>query len=150
IPRVVVFAGHMLDALDRPQERFPLCLAEPVKSTIKNWLKSHNAVIGFSSAACGADILFQEALAELGSERNVVLPYGSDDFIRASVAIRTSEENEAWAERFRRLIASAARVVQASSTRLYSGSRSYDFANQMLHGLAMVRAAELETDLIGL
>jgi class 3 adenylate cyclase/tetratricopeptide (TPR) repeat protein len=150
LPRVVVFAGHMLDRVDRPIERFPSRLADAVKATITGWLQRENALVGFSSAACGADILFQEAITELGGEPYVVLPFGSDEFKRDSVAILTPEENEVWADRFHTTIGRAARIVQASSTRLHHGAVSYDFANQLLCGLSMVRAAELETSLVGL
>src|SRR5256885_16836613 len=44
----------------------------------------------------------------------------------------------------------AARVVTASAARLEIGGVSYEFCNQMLLGLASIRARQLETDLIPL
>jgi hypothetical protein len=75
MPRVAVFAGHMIDLPGRPAERFPSGVADGVYRAIRDWLKCENALVGFASAACGADILFHEALCELDGESYVVLPY---------------------------------------------------------------------------
>ncbi|MDB5387717.1 MAG: uncharacterized protein JWM11_3363 [Planctomycetaceae bacterium] len=149
-PNVAVFAGHMLDRPDRPDERFPARLETAVKAAIKMWLKQNNVQMGFSSAACGADILFQEAIAELGGESYVILPFGADEFIPQSVAILSPEENPSWIRRARDVVRRASRVVRASSSQLVFGSASYDFANQLINGLALIRAGELSTRMLGL
>jgi class 3 adenylate cyclase/tetratricopeptide (TPR) repeat protein len=147
LPKVVVFSGHMIDKPDRPRERFPARLADAVKAELRTWLRDERALVGFSSAACGADILFQEALHELGGEAYVVLPFESDQFVGASVNIG-SEGN--WQERYHAVLKAATQVVTASAQRMKAGSISYDYANLVLHGLATVRARQLETDLVGL
>ena len=147
IPQVVVFAGHMIDRRDRSTERFPARLAGAVKAAIKEWLQSKNALIGFSSAACGADILFQEALRELGGECRIILPYHEQEFLEDSVDIIPGAD---WNDRFQDVVQHASEVVRVSTTRLRYGSVAYDFANQILHGLAVRRADELETRLLGL
>jgi hypothetical protein len=67
--QVVTFAGHMIDRPERNDRRFPRALAPRVKETLKGHLraKGENLVV-FSSAACGADILFLEAVLELGGQ----------------------------------------------------------------------------------
>jgi class 3 adenylate cyclase len=150
IPKVVVFAGHMFDRPDRSIPRFPLRYAETVKTSIKDWLARNNVLVGFSSAANGADILFQEALFELGGETNVILPYEAKEFIRDSVTILGTNEDHDWERRAHGVINQAARVVRASSTQLYLDSDSYVFANQIMNGLAMIRARELDSQLLGL
>ena len=150
IPRVVVFSGHMLDRPERKIERFPSRLAQQVKATIKGWLSDHRALIGFSSAANGSDLLFQEALRELNGESHLILPYLQADFVQDSVAILGGEQDREWIARSHTVIDLAARVVQASPSRLLLGGESYDFANQMINGLAMMRARELDTPLVAL
>jgi class 3 adenylate cyclase/tetratricopeptide (TPR) repeat protein len=147
IPKVVIFVGHMIDRPDRPQVRLPPERAGAVKTTIRLWLKQHNGLVGFSSGACGSDILFQEALRELGGECNLVLPYNESEFLKDSVEIRGDGE---WGQRFQKVVDNATRVVRASSTRLYFGSVSYEFANSFTHGLAMRRAEQLETSVLRL
>lgn len=148
IPAVVVFTGHMIDRPGRSPERFPARLDAQVKATIKDWLQRHpKARVGFSSAACGSDILFQEALHEVGGECHLVLPYEEDEFVRDSVDIIPGA---GWGQRFINVLNNAVDVVRASRTQLISGSASYDFANTLIAGLAKRRAAELETSSVGL
>jgi class 3 adenylate cyclase/tetratricopeptide (TPR) repeat protein len=147
IPGVAVFSGHMIDQQDRPSERFPERFANAVKNSIRNWLLDNNVRIGFSSAACGSDLLFQEALYELGGECHVVLPYEEQQFIKDSVDITG---NPVWVSKFQTVLQNAAQVVYTSSQKMQAGSVSYDYANLVLHGLATVRAGELETEPLGL
>ena len=44
-----------------------------------------NAGIGFSSAACGTDILFLEAMIARGAAVHIVLPWPADEFVKTSV-----------------------------------------------------------------
>lgn len=146
LPRVVVFSGHMIDQPDRPQPRFPPELEPAVFAAMRTWLKDINGLIGFSSAARGADLLFLEAVNDLGGETHVVLPYHQDEFITDSVEIAGAG---GWRNRFERQLA-VSRVVYASSSRPLVGGLAYDYANQLVHGLGLVRARELETGLVGL
>jgi hypothetical protein len=147
IPNVVVFAGHMIDRDGRAEARFPAGAEHVVKSAIKRWLQQHNALVGFSSAACGADILFQEALHELGGECRLVLPYRDDQFIVDSVDI-VSEGN--WPERFATVMSHAAQIIYTSDGPSFQTVASFGFANEVRHGLARLRADELRTKLVGL
>lgn len=147
IPKVVVFVGHMIDRPDRRQDRFRPERAGAVKTAIKSWLKQHHALVGYSSGACGSDILFQEALRELGGECNLILPYNEDQFLVDSVEIRGDGD---WGRRFQKVVDNATRVIRASRTRLYFGSVSYEFANSLTHGLALRHAEQLETSVLRL
>jgi len=86
IPAVAIFTGHMLDAPDRIVRRFPLNLEPAVREAIDRWLDANDVQIGVSSAACGGDILFQEALIERGSESHIILPFREELFLRTSVS----------------------------------------------------------------
>jgi len=144
IPRVVVFAGHLVDRPGRPQPRFPPGLEPAVQRAIGDRLSRLGPAIGFASAACGADILFLEALAELGSTSRIVLPYNRDEFVRNSVDIVPGGD---WSARFDRVIGRAAEVTVASEHPIGSGSTSYEYAFRLLDGSAGIRADELDTEL---
>jgi class 3 adenylate cyclase/tetratricopeptide (TPR) repeat protein len=139
IPRVVVFAGHMIDRPNRTPARLPAALAGSVRQSIRTWLTDNRALIGYSSAACGADLLFQQAVQELGGESRIVLPYDEDQFKAESVAFAGEE----WSTLFDEVLSRATQVVIASPRRTQGDGIGYDYANLILHGLATVRATEL-------
>jgi class 3 adenylate cyclase len=139
MPTVVLFAGHMIDRPGRTPPRFPQDRCPAVAAAIRAWLGGREVGVGFSSAACGADILFQEALADCAVERRVILPFPEEMFLPTSV---DRDGSGAWSERFRAVI-TAARVVRASRTPLRYPEVSYAYANQLILGLARSRAEQL-------
>jgi class 3 adenylate cyclase len=143
-PKVLVFAGHMIDFPDRKTPRFPPSLAVTVARIIRERLSSLHVEAGFATAACGAPILFHEAVQALGGESHVVLPYGRDEFVADSVAIR---EDMDWTSRFDHVLEKARRVVLASPQRLDEGSVVFSYANQLLLGLGLIRAHQLRCEL---
>ena len=144
-PRIVVFTGHMIDAPDRPDPRFPPAAESRVKNAIARRLDSLRAHISFSSAACGSDILFLEAMLERGGEINVVLPSAPTDFIAESVATISSGH---WRERFERVLARATTVVLTSQES--TGAVFLGYANLIMYGLAKARARQIDGDLSAL
>ena len=99
-PVVAAFVGHMIDHPDRVNGRFPASIEGQIKQAITSALNTVNARIGFSSIANGGDILFAEALEELGGEVNLFLPFSQKDFLDASVSFAGGQ----WTERFQRLV----------------------------------------------
>lgn len=99
-PVVVAFVGHMIDHPEHLQPRFPPSMEQEVKHAILNAIKTLNAKIGYCSLACGADILFAEAMEEAGGEVNLFLPFKKTDFLEASVRFA----GDGWVDRFTRLI----------------------------------------------
>jgi len=87
--------------------------------------------------------LFLETLRELGGETHIVLPYAKEQFIKDSVNIAAVD----WKQRFEQVLKDANSVIVASSERLEEGSMSFEYANLLLHGLADIRARQLETSL---
>ena len=147
VPPVMVFAGHMIDRADRKTPRFPPEQEQVVAQRIKDIIDQVKPGFGFSSAACGSDIIFLEAMLQYGAEISVVLPYDAERFIADSVDIIPGSN---WRRRFDDVVRKAARVVTASRERLEIGGVSYEFCNEMLLGLASIRARQLETDLVPL
>jgi class 3 adenylate cyclase/tetratricopeptide (TPR) repeat protein len=144
MPKVAVFTGHRVDEAGRPQPRFPNELAPVLQTAIQGRLIASNVRIGYSGAASGADILFLEAMLALGGRTHIVLPCNPDQFIAESVASSGAD----WTRRFSNALSSADEVIIASDQRLKFGSVAYDYANELAHGLATVRAGELDTELV--
>lgn len=144
IPRVLVFSGHMIDQPHRGKPRFPKELEPAVTNAIRSRLETADAGLGYASAACGSDILFLEAMLDREGEICIVLPYEREEFIRESVNLIPEAK---WRIRFEGVLKHATRVVIASTQRLEIGGVSHDYANQLLLGLARIRAGQLETEL---
>ena len=145
IPCVVVFTGHMIDRPDRNEARFPQALESAVANKIQQQIDSLKPGFGFSSAACGSDILFVEAMLDYGAEVSIVLPYNREAFIRDSVEVAPASKK--WGARFEGVLGRAARVITASNQRLEIGGVSYEFCNELILGLATIRAHQLDTAL---
>ncbi|MEO8675629.1 MAG: adenylate/guanylate cyclase domain-containing protein [Casimicrobiaceae bacterium] len=138
---VVAFAGHMIDAPGRGTPRFPAALAPAVQATLRAELARFHSPIVYSSAACGADLIFIEAALAIGAEVNVVLPFDRLDFIRTSVAIGGA----GWVERFDAALDRATRVIYATEEGYLDDDVLFDYAAMLLEGLASLRATQLET-----
>jgi class 3 adenylate cyclase len=147
IPCVILFAGHMIDRPDRPSPRFPSELEPFVAKEIRNKINKLKPGFGFSSAACGSDILFIEAMLNIDAKVLVALPYEKEQFIRDSVDFVPGSD---WRARFESVLARVARVIMVSTQRLEIGGVSYDFCNDMLLGLATIHARRLDTPLVSL
>ena len=141
VPDVIAFAGHMIDAPGRPEPRFPAALAPEVGAALREHLARLHRPIVYTSAACGADLIFIEAALDVGAEVNVVLPFDRQDFIRTSVAVG----GESWNERFAAALARVSRVIMATEESHLGDDVLYEHAATLLEGLAILRAAQLET-----
>jgi class 3 adenylate cyclase/tetratricopeptide (TPR) repeat protein len=147
IPRVAVFAGHMIDQPGRPTPRFPNYLAPQVYEQIAEILRRLDAGIGVASAACGSDILFLEAMLKREGEINIILPFLKEEFIKTSVDLVPGSD---WGPRFEVVLEQAAQVIVASENRASGNAMVYEYANLLLDGLAILRAKMLDTELIPL
>jgi class 3 adenylate cyclase len=147
IPPVVVFSGQMIDSPDCRTQRFPLELEGSVREAIRARLEKINPGFGYASAACGTDILFLEALLEIGSDVHIVLPYNQKDFLEDSVQVIPGGN---WKARYQKILETATEVLTASEQQIAGGKISYEYADLMLFGLAATRARQLGTDLIPL
>jgi hypothetical protein len=140
-PDVLAFAGHMIDANDRPEPRFPAALEPAVAAALREHLARLHAPILYTSAACGADLICLEQALDLGAEVNVVLPFDRDDFVRTSVATG----GEGWVARFDQALSRAARVIMATVEGHLDDDVLYEHAAKLVEGFTMLRAAQLQT-----
>jgi class 3 adenylate cyclase len=148
---VIAFTGHMIDAPDRARAgrppRFPqsIELERAVKSQIVHLLEARNAKVGYSSLACGSDILFAEAMLERRAELHVVLPFAKDDFIATSVSFGSELPAwQKWRKRFDAVLAAIGRdrIHFATSEPYLETHALFQFLNEMMQGLAVLRARE--------
>lgn len=144
-PQVVIFTGHMLDTPDRKQPRFQASAERVIYTRILDTLRQWETQIGFSSAAGGADILFLEALKELGAETNIVLPHPPELFIKTSVACVNDSD---WVTRFERVLGNARQVTVLSES--VGDELTYHFTGIVMAGLASLRTSQLCGKLRGL
>ncbi len=144
LPPVVVFSGHMIDAPERLQPRFPGELAARAKKAIKQALKKHNPGFGYSSAACGGDIIFLESILELGGEIHIVLPGKLERFKELSVDRHPDFD---WSGRFEKVMKRVGRSVAAAEDAIDGSPESYRYANLLFHGMARDHADRLGTQL---
>lgn len=95
----VLFAGHMIDTSDRKAPRFPEEKSEEARKLIREQLEElidlEYQLIGYASAAPGADILFHETCQELKIPSTICLPIPADDFGRL-----VFENLDSWRSRF--------------------------------------------------
>lgn len=147
IPRVVAFTGHRIDLPARGQPRFPASAEGAVRAAIAQRLQKLGAGFGYASAACGSDIIFLEEMLKRGGEIHIVLPCSPAEFRIESV---DAAGRPGWGARFERLLRRAARVHVANDHGKAPGSLGFEYANLLLDGMARLRAASLDTDLVPL
>ena len=147
LPGVGLFAGHMIDLPDRGYTRFSEERVAAVQARINAVLAEHNILIGYGSAACGADLLFLHGVLERpGGEVHVVLPFERERFWSESV-MRTPG-HEAWGRVFERVLGAAASVTELADSPCWFEGNALAFGNRVLHGLAERRAREFGDPLL--
>jgi hypothetical protein len=121
----VVFSGHMIDAPDRPQPRFPADKEDLARAAIRDRMEQIRAaveqdsedpceIIGIAGASDGGDLLFHEVCRELRIPSHVLLPVPELVYRATALSRRASR----WAERYHAVLRTAAdvRVLGRSHT----------------------------------
>lgn len=147
IPKVVVFSGHRVDSPERANPRFPAAAEFGAGQAIRQKLDAIGAGFGFAGAAAGGDLLFHEAMLARGGEISIVLPYPEAEFLEDSVL---SSAGGGWGDRFARILSTATDVTVATGGRFVEGGILHQYANDLLLGMAAIRAAELDTTVVPL
>jgi len=142
VPRIVVFTGHMIDAPGRASPRLPAGAEDALATRIAERLQALQAGFGYCSAACGADLLFIEAMLARGAEVHITLPFAREDFIATSVAFA----GEHWVRRFEQALARATSVTYGVQERYLGDESLYAYAGALIQGAALMRARELESE----
>ncbi|MBN2323265.1 MAG: DUF4071 domain-containing protein [Spirochaetes bacterium] len=142
IPPVIAFTGHMIDRPERKSPRFPPGLEQPVREEIEKRIETLDAGIGYSSCACGSDIIFLETMQERKAETNIVLPFELDDFYHTSVTFAGEE----WKNRLDDVLVKSSSVSFATEGKYSGDDLLFDYTNRILMGKAILTAELLQTD----
>jgi class 3 adenylate cyclase len=142
IPPVIAFTGHMIDKPERKTPRFPKEIEQEVMKEIVERIEKHKAGIGYSSSACGSDILFLEAMQARKAEINIILPFEIDDFYKTSVLFA----GEDWKERLHDVLVRASSVLFATEGKYSGDDLLFDYANNIIMGKTILRSELLETE----
>jgi class 3 adenylate cyclase len=142
VPPVVAFSGHMIDASGRRPSRFPTEIEDDVTKAVYDVLERVNPGIGYSSAACGSDIIFLECMQERKAETNVILPFVLDDFMQTSVLFA----GNSWVDRAHRTLKQSTQMLMATEGKYSGDDLLFDYANRIIMGKTILRADLLETD----
>lgn len=97
--RVFLFSGHMIDASNREDERFPERLVDAAAQQIAAQLDALDVGpddLALTQGACGGDLLFAEACVARGVRMTWLQPFNEPDFILRSV-VRCGEH---WRQRY--------------------------------------------------
>ncbi len=112
--QVIVCSGHMIDAPDRQDKRFPQELEGAVRECLRRELEAASVgpgTLAISGGARGADILFAELAHEMGADLLMLLALPEPELVAQSV--RLPGDAGRWEERFHRLVEHAEVAVQS-------------------------------------
>ncbi len=138
MPGIIHYCGHMISPPNTPG-RFQADEEAEITERIAAPVAENDVGAGFGSLACGADIIFAEALLEREAELNVVMPFNAEEFKRTSVA----RGGEGWVERFDRCLEEAHSVTYATDDEYLDDDVLFGYAAEIAMGLARLRAFSL-------
>jgi hypothetical protein len=150
-PRVLVFAGHRIDAPDRAERRFPYGSEAAAAALIRDALAaekelaSDQPIEGIAGGASGGDILFHELCAELTIPTQLLLALPKEEFAAQSVLHAGPD----WMERYRRLCERLDTKVLAHSAELpgwLAARRGYSIWERNNSWLLHTALSRAETD----
>jgi hypothetical protein len=112
--RAILFSGLMINKPGRFEAHQEASAKANIKAALSELLQNHgNTLFGLAGGACGGDILFHEACAELGIESRLYLCLPKSKFEKTSV----ESGGRQWVERLTTIYN---RVLSASQTNPYA------------------------------
>ena len=138
-PGIVAFSSQMIN--NQSESIFPKKIESEIKNRITKELEAINAQIGYSSAACGSDILFIETMLERNSEIHIILPFAKDDFIKTSVEFGGKE----WLNRFEYVLEKASSVHYATEQSYFGEEHLFEYAENLIQGQSLLKADLFQT-----
>ena len=148
-PKVVVFAGQ--DACDW---QVPPETEAVVRRMIYERLNELGAGVGYTVVPTPCDAAFLEAMLEAGGETHAVLPCGLSELLKAQHdGDDDGDDLQAGASasaRYESILGRVTSVVAASEQNMTVGGMSGEYSRLLLHGLALIRAGQLDTELVPL
>jgi hypothetical protein len=144
--RVVLFAGHMLDAPNRVPPRFPANKEEVARQAIRTAIQAESQeseiAYGVAGGSSGGDLLFHEVCQELGIKTELWLALPPEAYVARAVQNYIGSGSDKLVQRFQRLQNSLRIEFMAEREELPRWLRTrtdYDFWQR--HTLWMVHRA---------
>jgi tetratricopeptide (TPR) repeat protein len=142
--QVFLFSGHMMDAPDRPNPRFPPSMEAAAAERIAAALDAQEAGpqdLALCQAAAGGDLIFLEACLARGMHIQILLPFDEADFVSNSVNPSAAPlGSEDWPMRYYAMQAqlrSPPRTMTAELGQLPRGADPYERCNLWLLSTAL-------------
>ncbi len=145
VPKVVVFAGR--DARDW---QVPPETEAAVRQVIFERLNELGAGVGYTVVPTPCDAAFLEAMLEAGGEAHAVLPYQLSELLKAEHDGDGGDSQAGASARYESILGRVTSVVAASEQNMTVGGMSGEYSRLLLHGLALIRAKQLDTVLVPL
>jgi hypothetical protein len=144
--RVLLFAGHLVDAPDRAAPRFPPSKVAAAAERIGAALQALGASPGdvaYSQAAAGGDLLFIEACRARGVHSRVLLPFDEAEFIARSVtSVIDAAAWQACYESTRQALTTPVRCMPQVLGPVPPGVDAFERCNAWLLASALVHGAD--------
>ena len=141
IPKVAAFAGIFTDADLFISTTGP---SMEINAVMTAALKDRDIGFGYSSAVCGLDLAFIAALQQAGRETNIVLALDRTEFRN----MRVGPGGEIWIKAFDNATDKATRTIIATREGYRGDDSLFSYATSLIIGLAVLRAKQLETDVV--
>jgi hypothetical protein len=129
---VLLFSGHMIDAAERKQPRFPADKELIARDAIADTLTRSGAGAGdlaICGGACGGDLIFAEACLARGAGLELYLPFDQPTFLAESVDFAGAN----WHDRFLAAASKATmHVASAELGPLRPGEEPYERNNKRM------------------
>ncbi|MCA1567392.1 MAG: adenylate/guanylate cyclase domain-containing protein [Acidobacteria bacterium] len=145
VPKVVVFAGR--DACDW---QAPPETEAAVRQVIFERLNEIGAGVGYTVVPTPYDAAFLEAMLEAGGEAHAVLPCQLSELLKAEHGGGGGDSQAGASARYESILGRVTSVVAASEQNMTVGGMSGEYSRLLLHGLALIRAKQLDTELVPL
>ena len=144
LPKIGLFSGHMFDQPHREIPRFPVAIEDEVREAIEQSVLRHDIQVGYCSLANGGDLIFAETLLRNGGEVHVIIPFSLETFKKYSVQNPLVPNAE---YRFDQVLENSATVRVLSEKSDPNDQAGYDYCNQVITGLAVLKSKFLGMDI---
>lgn len=144
---VLLFTGHLLDSVGRPDDRFPHALLKDARALIKKEMDSitetYVPAVAVSSLAAGGDMIFAQEMLDRKIPLIVFLPFEVETFLHTSVTYAKGapdEDPKEWARQFHYILQQAAEVI-TTGTKAIPQEDALVLCNKKMLSYALERAS---------
>lgn len=141
-PKITAFIGHMIDAPTREKPRFAPGMENNVRAAIRSSIMTYNIQIGYSSLACGSDVIFVEEMLDLGRNVQLIFPFNITDFIQTSVAFA----GDHWVDRFYAILERDIPIHYLVDEPFSGDDYQFHLLALQISGLAMLKAQQMRSE----